>query len=141
MNLLLKSFLAGFAAVMAFFAVGMLYNATPWGCEMGETSPLPVAGTPQHAAVNVVKDDLAKMPALYVDQAEGRVISDWTYASEVPPAVRGDYWLVWIHYPAKKTILGCEIPGSQAYYGDWWLPVRKHDLRLMHGDDFLKEKP
>lgn len=125
---------------MAFSAAYTLYNATPLGCEMGEKSPLPVVGTPQHAAVKVVKDDLAKIPALHVDQAEGRVISDWTYASEVPPAVRGDYWLVWIHYPAKKTILGCEIPGSQAYYGDWRVPVRKYDLRLMRSDDFPKEK-
>ena len=138
MKLLLKSFLAGFALATVVIALYLIDTATPKGCEIGERSPLPLAGTPQHAAVKVVRDHLAKIPVLHVDQAEGRVTSDWTFASDVPVTERGNYWLVWIHYPAKKTVLGCEIRGSQAHYKDLWFPVRKRDLRLMHGDDFPK---
>jgi len=141
MRLLIKSFFAGFALAAVVIALYMIDTATPKGCEMGEQSPLPVAGTPQYAAVKVVKDHLAKIPAVHSDEAEGRVASDWRFGGDVPAAERGNYWLVWIHYPTKKTALGCEIRGTQAYYNDWWFVVRKRDLRLMQNDDFLKAKP
>jgi hypothetical protein len=139
--------LGGLAA--AVFAVGWLYDNTPWGCYVERADEPPLKpGTPEYAAMERAAPyfamerfgvDNLKDVRTYIEQpwpGEGPTFTLSPYPGEggrEEVLNRRDYWFIAFHPIHKKSLFGCNYIHLD---GVWTAIVRKRDLMVMNQKDY-----